>query len=259
MPLAFIESGSGAPLLMLNGYAASAADWEPAFVDALATSSRVIRPDHRGIGDSLPLSDQLTIAVMARDVVDLMDSLGIEQADVLGWSMGGFVAQQLAAAAPHRVGRLVLLATDMGGADAELSDPEIWSDLVDYSGTPREQAARLLRIIFPPELGDRIFAEFGDVVAAARALLRPETLDAQMEAILRWHTEDATSRLAGIVAPTLIASGTADVVIPVVNSRVLAPALPGSRLETFDGCGHAFIAQEPERLAALIAEWVGRA
>ena len=258
MPISFRETGEGPPLLLLNGYAASAADWDPTFLDELAKGSRVICPDHRGIAGSLPLDGELTVEGMAQDALELMAAEEIETADVAGWSMGGFVAQQLAASAPERVRHLALLGTDPGGPEAILADPATWAELVDYSGTPREQATRILGLIFPPGLGAQIDAQFGELVADARAALSHETLAAQSAAIDGWHATPAEDRLSRITASTLVAGGTQDVVIPFGNSSLLADALPGARLEGFEGCGHAFMAQEPARLGALIYEWVGR-
>ena len=248
----------GSTTLLLNGYAASAADWDPAFLDELAKGSRVICPDHRGIAGSLPLNGELTVRGMAQDALELMDAEGIEIADVAGWSMGGFVAQQLAAGAPERVRNLALLGTDPGGPGATLADPATWAALIDHSGTPREQATRILGLIFPPGLGAQIDAQFGELVAVARAALSHETLDAQSAAIDAWHAAPAEDRLGRITAPTLIAAGTQDVVIPFTNSTLLANSLPGCPAQGFHGCGHAFMAQEPVRLGELINEWIGR-
>ena len=182
----------------------------------------------------------------------------IDVADVAGWSMGGFIAQELAARAPDRVRRLVLLSTDPGGPDAVTADPAVWAALIDHGGTPREQATRLLGLLFPAELAARLDAEVGDLVARPVRRSRSATLDAQERAIARWHAEPADARLAAITAPVLVAAGAADRVIPAANARLLAAALPAARLAVFDGGGHAFMAQEPERLAALIGEALGR-
>jgi pimeloyl-ACP methyl ester carboxylesterase len=195
---------------------------------------------------------------MAADVLALMDARGIDVADVAGWSMGGFVAQTLAATSPERVRRLVLLSTDAGGPGAVAAQLDVWKALVDQSGTPREQATRMLGLLFPVGLAASIDAQFGEVVATARASLLPGTLAAQESAMTRWHAEPATERLQAITAPVLIAAGTDDQVIPPGNAELLADALPGSRLVLFGGGGHAFMAQEPKRLAGLISEWLQR-
>ena len=256
--LAARVTGSGAPLVLVNGYAATKDDWDPGFLAALGRVSTVLLPDNRGVGSSPPVANDLSIGSMADDVLALMDAREIDVADVAGWSMGGFVAQELAARAPDRVRRLVLLSTDAGGPGAVTADPAVWAELIDHGGTPREQATRLLGLLFPAQLAAQLDAEVGDLVAAARAALPEPTLTAQEQAIARWHAEPAEARLAAITAPVLVAAGAADRVIPAANAQLLAAALPAARAAVFDGGGHAFMAQEPERLAALIGEALGR-
>jgi pimeloyl-ACP methyl ester carboxylesterase len=247
-------SGSGPPLLLLNGYAATHADWDPAFLGALGAHAEVLAVDHRGMGDTPRGEGPITVEVLARDALALLDARGLDRVDVTGWSMGGMVAQALAALAPERVRRLVLLSTDPGGPEAVLADAGVWGRLTDHGGTPREQATRLLEVLFPPPLAADLDAQVGDLVAAARATLDPDVLTAQEYAIARWHAEPAGERLARISAPVLVAAGEQDLVIPAANAGLLAGALPGARLALFPGGGHAFMAQEPAALAALIAE-----
>ncbi len=250
------ELGGGEPLLLINGYAASKLDWDPSFLGALGSRSRVICPDNRGIGDSPAAPGELDVGTMAGDALALLDTLGLDTVDVAGWSMGGFVAQELAARAPERVRRLVLLSTDAGGPGAVTATAEVWARLTDHTGTPREQASRLLALLFPPAVATAVDAEFGELVAEARAALAAETLGAQERAIEAWHAEPSAARLARIIAPVLVAGGTEDVVIPFANREILSAALPVTRCEGFAGCGHAFMAQVPEALADLINSWL---
>lgn len=256
--LATSELGDGSPLLLINGYAAGKEDWDPAFLEALARSSRVICPDNRGVGGSPPVGDPLTIAAMATDLIALLDQRGLDRVDVVGWSMGGFIAQALAAAEPDRVGGLVLLSTDPCRRAAIRASPEVWSRLIDHGGTSTQQATRLLALLFPPAVAAGIPPEIVEVVAAARGSLSDATLSAQEAAIDRWHQQSAVDLQRSIRTPALIAAGEKDVVIPPANARLLADVLPGSRVELYEGCGHAFMAQEPERLAASISSWLGR-
>ncbi len=240
------------PLLLVNGYAATGADWDPTFLAELGRTHRVICPDNRGLGGPELGAAELTIDLMAADLVALLDELEIESAPVVGWSMGGFIAQRLAERAPRRVEALALIATDPGGPAAVEAAPEVWSRLVDHGGTPREQATRLLSLLFPPPLAAAIDRQFGEVVAAARARLPAAVLSAQEAAMEAWHREERPRPQAGEGPPALVLHGEADVVIPVANAELLAQRWTGSGPETFAGCGHAVMAQEPQRVAAAI-------
>ncbi len=245
------------PLLLINGYAATAADWDPTFVAALERSFELICPDNRGVGAAAvgELDGPLTIEAMAADLEALLDARGIEKLAVAGWSMGGFIAQALAVRAPQRVEALVLLSTDAGGPDAVLADPAVWAQLTDNSGSPRDQATRLISLLFPPAVAAEIDRQFGDVVATARAELTPAVLAAQAGAMEAWHARERPSPPAP-APPALIAYGSEDIVIPPENSNLLAALWSNSRLERFVGGGHAFMAQQPERLADLITSFL---
>lgn len=246
-----------APLLLVNGYAATANDWDPAFIAALGRSFELICPDNRGVGrfSLTDLNGPLTIEAMAIDLESLLDARGVERLAVAGWSMGGFIAQALAARAPGRVEALVLLSTDAGGPGTVLADPAVWAKLTDHDGTPREQAARLISLLFPAPLATEIDRQFGEVVAAARAELSPAVLSAQEEAMDSWHAEEQPTPPAD-PPPVLVACGSEDAVIPPQNSAILANRWPNSREARFEGCGHTFMAQEAERLADLITSFL---
>lgn len=254
--IAWTRQGEGQPLLLVNGYAATGADWDPAFVAGLAESFAVLCPDNRGMGGSDLGEGPMTVARLVEDLVDLLDALEIERAMVAGWSMGGFVAQALATAHPNRVGGLVLMATAAAGPESVAADPAVTARLFDHSGTPREQASRLIGLLFPEAIAEEIDAEFGEVAAAARAALSPVALAAQEELIRRWHREPAGSSPAAIGAPTLVMAGAEDVVIPSENATILASAVAGARLELFPGAGHAFMAQEAQRASRSICAFL---
>jgi pimeloyl-ACP methyl ester carboxylesterase len=208
--------------------------------------------DNRGIGRSTDDGQPFDIAKLADDVVRVVEALGIERTSFLGWSMGGFIAQTFALQHPERINKLILLSTAPGGADADRASAEVWSRLIDMSGTPHEQARRLLSLLFPSDIAESVYREFGDVVAAARAQLSPDLINRQAAAIEAWHKTGIGNQLREINAPVLIAAGTADVVVPPSNALKLVNAIPGAWLAQFNGGGHAFMAQYPRPLANLI-------
>jgi pimeloyl-ACP methyl ester carboxylesterase len=249
--------GSGKPLLLVNGYAATSTDWDPTLLGALSASLQLICPDNRGMGEShLGDPSQLTIDAMADDLERLLDTLGLEHAAVAGWSMGSYVAQRLAIRSPARVDALVLLASAPAGPAAISADPQVWAQLIDHSGTPREQASRLISLLFAPDFAPEIDRQFGEVVAAARAQLSPAALEAQERALIAWHAD--AQPLPGVGSPPVLAiCGSEDVVIPPQNAYALAARWPGTQVERIAGGGHAFMAQQPELVAGLIVDFLG--
>ena len=250
--IAYRRLGSGRPLLVLNGLAATSADWDPSFIGRLASANELVLLDNRGIGASTEDGAAFDIPKLANDTAQVIEALGFEGANVLGWSMGGFIAQTLALAHPNRIHKLILLSTDPGGADAELASPAARTQLTDMSGPPHEQARRLLFLLFPKNVAESIYREFGDVVAAARSRLSPELVHRQSMAMDTWHRNGAGGGLRKLRAPTLVATGTEDIVIPPSNALALVNAIPRAWLAQFSGGGHAFTAQYPRQLADLI-------
>jgi pimeloyl-ACP methyl ester carboxylesterase len=244
--------GKGRPLVVLNGFAATSADWDPSFIDRLASSNELILLDNRGIGGSTDDGQPFDIAKLADDAAHVIETLGSEHVSLLGWSMGGFIAQALALKYADRINKLVLLSTDPGGVEADLASPDVWSGLLDTSGTPNEQARRLLFLLFPRDVAESFYRRFGDIVAAARAQLSVELLNRQADAMDAWHRNGVAGQLGEIRVPVLIAAGAEDIVIPASNALKLANAIPGAWLAQFPHGGHAFMAQYPRALADLI-------
>jgi pimeloyl-ACP methyl ester carboxylesterase len=244
--------GKGPPLLVLNGFAATSADWEPSFIGRLASFNELILLNNRGIRGSTDNGQPFDIGKLADDAAHVIETLGFERTSVLGWSMGGFIAQALALNYADRVDKLVLLSTDPGGIEADLASADVWSELVHTSGSPHEQARRLLSLLFPRDVAEVFYGKFGDIVAEARAQLSPELLNRQSAAMDAWHRNGVASQLREICVPVLIATGTEDIVIPASNALKLVNAIPGGWLAQFPHGGHAFMAQYPGPLANLI-------
>jgi len=240
----------------LNGFGATSEDWDPSFIDRLASSNELILLNNRGIGGSTDDGRSFDIAKLADDAARVIEILGIKPASVMGWSMGGFIAQAFAVEYADRVDKLVLLSSDPGGIEADLGSPDVWSQLLDTSGTPNEQARRLLFLLFPIDVAESFYRQFGDIVAAARAQVSVELLNRQAAAIDTWRRDGLTSQLRDISVPVLIATGTEDIVIPASNALKLVNAIPGAWLAQFPHGGHAFIAQYPRALADLIKNFL---
>lgn len=223
--------GAGPPLVLVNGYAAGSADWDPSFIDALAGSFTLICPDNRGIGDS-ELGDPAALSVdaMADDLQALLGELGLApgQPALAGWSMGGYVVQRLALRSPAIAGSIVLLATGPGGGAGVPAEPYVWGRLTDHSGTPREQATRLISLLFPADVAAEIDAQFGQIVADARASLSPQTLAAQERVLAAWQQEPQPAP-GEDAPPALVINGELDVIAPPGNADALAGLWPQAR------------------------------
>ncbi len=253
---AWSELGQGPPLVLVNGYAASSADWDPTFTAALAETFTLICPDNRGTGDSeLGDPDALTVDAMVDDVDALIAELGLGPPALAGWSMGGYIVQRLALRSPARASAIALLATGPGGGAGVPAEPYVWEQLTDHSGTPREQATRLIALLFPPDVSAAIDAQFGEVVAEARAASSQQTLTAQERVLAAWQAEPQPAP-GGDAPPALVISGELDVIAPPGNADALAALWPETSVERIAGGGHAFMAQEPQRVAALIASFM---
>ena len=251
--LAWRVVGQGPPLLLVNGYAATGADWDPTFLAALAARYEVICPDNQGTGGSDPGPEPISVDALAADLRAVLAARGIESCPVAGWSMGGFAAQRLAETAPEAAEALALISTDPGGPAAVEADPADWQLLVDHSGSPREQASRLISLLFPPPQAEAIDREFGEVVAAARSALSPTILRAQEGAMEAWHREQRPAPRTA--PPTLVVHGGEDRVIPAANAALSAERWGAAAPEVFSGCGHAVMAQQPEAVASGLCEF----
>jgi pimeloyl-ACP methyl ester carboxylesterase len=247
----FGDSASGAPpLICLQHFRGNLDNWDPALVDPLAADREVILLDNRGVGGSTGVVPD-NVEDMARDVLRFIDELELGQVDLLGFSLGGYIAQEIALVRPRLVRRLVLAGTAPQGA------PGIhrWSDEVYALATPDvPNPDGFIRLFFSgPEETREKGMEYLARISARSADPDEQTdlaaRDAQLEAITRWGIPDPSklARLAGITQPTLVASGDNDKMMLTENSRLLAQHLPNARLDIYPDSGHGFLDQYPEQ------------
>jgi pimeloyl-ACP methyl ester carboxylesterase len=243
--IAWYERGEGEPLLMLIGTGSTMAEWDPALLRLLAAGRRLILFDYPGIGLSGPWRGR-SFDSLAGATAGLMRAIGVSRADVLGWSMGGFVAQRLAIDHPGRVGRLILAGTNPGGAQAVLGTPR--AQAIDSEPDPPIED--ILHELYPPDRqgeGRRFLrrleraSQSGEIPDDFR--VPAATTHAQVAAEGPWLRSERNYRqLAGLRAPTLAAAGARDPVVPPVNLRRIALRAPRSKLRVFPGA-HAFLFQ----------------
>jgi len=234
--------GSGPPVVLVMGLSGTMDTWQPSFVDALAATHRVITFDNEGIRRSTLGQGTLTIARMGRDVASLIRALHLHRADVLGWSMGGMIAQALAHDHPELVRRLVLCATAPGDGRATVPVTSIQEQL------GAGDVAGLLGLLFPPGHDAVTNAYVKGILSFPHALTTaPQSvITLQLGAIARWlrGADPAGHPLGRLTLPVLVGAGARDRLLPVANARHLARALPHARLRVYTDAAHGFLFQD---------------
>jgi 3-oxoadipate enol-lactonase len=247
------RAGSGEPLLLIQGMSGTHVAWGEPFKGALEESFDVVAFDNRGIGLSAPVDGPFTIVEMAEDTAALMGELGLESAHVVGISMGGMIAQELALAEPGLLRSLTLGCTYCGGPGSQLMPEENLQKLVaGMSSGDRDKAIRagyevnLSPAFRADESTWAAFHEMATSVPAAKA-----TIELQAQAIF---SHDTSGRLGEIEVPTMIVHGTVDGVLPFPNGEQIASLMPAASFEVLEDVGHMFWWEQPQRSAELIRE-----
>jgi pimeloyl-ACP methyl ester carboxylesterase len=254
--LHYERRGRGAPLLLIQGMGANGTHWGEPFLGELERDFELVLYDHRGIGRSAPLTGGagVTVAGLATDALGLLDALGIDAAHVLGISMGGMVAQELALAAPARVRTLILGATTCGGTQSRATAPEVVQRLTTVALSRDREL--MLRTGFELVVSPRHAAEpanYAQFVAAAKQF--PASVPILLAQKGAADAHDAYSRLRALRVPTLVIHGTADELLASINGDLVASLIPGARLELLEGVGHLFFWEQPQRSAELIRQF----
>jgi pimeloyl-ACP methyl ester carboxylesterase len=241
-PVGYREVGTGSPVLLITGLSASIDDWQPYFVATLAAAGHtVVVFDNAGVGQTAALAAPLSITAMANQTSALISALRLGRTAVLGWSMGGMIAQALAVLHPAQVSKLILAATQPGNGHA-LPVPAAAAAAV-VSTNP----AVVLSVLFPPGATAAAQAYVTGILRypgfyqASRGIVAD-----QVVAVQQWiaGSDPAGRRLGEVAVPTLVADGTLDRLDPVANDRMLAATVPGARLILYPGAGHAFLFQD---------------
>ena len=243
--------GAGRPLLLITGIGANIDMWGP--FARLVGDRELIAFDAPGTGLSQRPRYPPRMHGLAQIVRELLDVLGLERVDVLGYSFGGALAQELARRAPHRVRRLVLCATGPGLGG---TPPRPLAALM--LATPaRYYHPRLLALTVPHIAGGRTAREPGAVAenAGARLLRPPDPLGYtyQLYAVAGWSSLPWLHRVAH---PSLIVAGDEDPSVPLRNARLLAARLPDARLHVVTGGGHLFLLDEPQNVVGPISAFL---
>jgi pimeloyl-ACP methyl ester carboxylesterase len=248
-------AGRGVPLVLFQHFRGNLDSWDPALIDDLAAGRRVITFDNAGVGGSTGTTAD-TIEQMARDAIAFIAALGIGQADLLGFSIGSFVAQQIALTRPAIVRRLVLASSAPEGA----AGMHGWAaDVIGAVGTPTTSPDEYLDVFFARSAASRKVGQ----QALGRMYARTEdrdtnttwaTREAQYDAVCAWGIPDhgLLQRLSCLEMPVFVANGDSDPMILPQYSYLLAGLIPQAQLKIYPDAAHGFLFQHHAEFAADI-------
>jgi pimeloyl-ACP methyl ester carboxylesterase len=240
---AYVQSGTGEPVVLLHGGEGSLRQYD-LFRPLLGPGIKAIAYDQRGVGGSEDGSDPYTIATLAQDCAGLIEALGHERAHLVGASLGGAIAMNVALDHPERVASLTLISTPPG-----LGDQAAVAERV-LAMSPPERARFMLDAVISPDGQRRDPA----LVEQVRSVLQGPVMSSARQAAIRTH--DCTERLAEIAAPTLVINGTDDPLVPVATAELIAKRIPGAALKLIEGGRHGLTLEQRDVTAGVVRQFV---
>ncbi|MBE2225599.1 MAG: alpha/beta hydrolase [Anaerolineae bacterium] len=242
------SNGSGEPLVLISGLGYNMWQWHK-MVPGLAESFQVITLDNRGVGQTDKPEGPYSAALLAADTAALLTALGIPKAHIMGHSMGGFIAQEMALSYPDKVDKLILASTNFGGPHHLPITPEAMAVLGDTTSDPVTRFKNGLAVSTAPGWSENNEAMIADWLTWRMAnLVDPVAYQAQMAIGLSLLSEEACfeNRLPDVQAETLILFGEYDKVVPPGNAELLAAKIPNSSIHFLPDAGHFFPMETPE-------------
>lgn len=248
------EHGKGDPVLLIQGLGYPSGMWFLQ-IPALARNFRTIVFDNRGVGKTDKPDEEYSIPLMASDAAGLLHVLGVEKTHVVGVSLGGYIAQEMALSSPNLIGRLVLLATSHGGPRYFELTKGLWEEVAALAGLSPEEILRRGSILAAaenffqknPELLDRSVSIRMENLQPLYAFTRQSTAAANFDSLPRAHL---------IRQPTLILAGARDRVMPMVLTQELAQKIPGAKLRVFPDAGHLLFLEKAQEVNQAILEFL---
>ena len=253
-------SGEGTPLFLLQHFRGNLDSWDPALVDALAENRRVVAFDYEGVGGSSGRPAR-TVAEMATGALTFIQTMELNEVDVLGFSIGSFVAQQMALCRPQLVNRLVLASSAPKGAPGMHGWPP---DVIGAVGNPQTKPEEYLEVFF----ANSDTSQAAGKAALQRMYARTEDRDvqtnwecrvAQYDAVCEWGIPNIglLERVRAITVQTFVANGDSDPMILPRYSHLLAGLLPHATLKIYADSAHGFLFQHHEQFAADVHSFLG--
>jgi pimeloyl-ACP methyl ester carboxylesterase len=250
--IAYKTFGKGEPFLLISGSGLVMDAWESSILKNLSSNHKVIIFDNRGVGNTTTGIKPFSIQQFANDTADLLYALKIQKANVLGFSMGSFVAQELALLHPEKVNRLILYGAACGGKENISQSPQVVKILSDFVNNRTQNVEKLLSVTFP--LG-WVKSHPNVTIPQSKEIVIPSTLKQQFNLVEDWfaiNRSEVCSQLPKISIPTLVITGTEDVSVPSANSLIIVQKIPGSWLVQIKGGGHGLMYQYPEQFSKIV-------
>lgn len=259
---AFRETGdSEVPLVLLQHFRGNLDNWDPALIDALAAHRRVVTFDNAGVGGSSGTTPP-TVAQMARDAIAFLDAMGVAEADLLGFSLGSFVAQEIALIRPDLVRRVALASSAPQGADGMHG----WADeVIAKVGAPQGKPEDILDVFFTSSPGSRQAGQeaFGRMFSRSDRD-KPTTWEtrlAQYDAVCDWGIPNHAQlqRISAIGVPVFVANGDSDPMIRPHYTFLIAGLIPHARMKIYPDAAHGFLFQHHTEYAADVEAFLSAA
>ena len=251
--------GGGRPLVLLQHFRGNLENWDPVLIDALSSSRDVIVFDNTGVGATTGVTPT-TFAQMADDAIVFLEALGLDQVDLLGFSIGSFVAQEIALTRAALVGKMVLASTAPQGAPGMHG----WApDIIQAVGQPATDAAGFLHGFFTDSAASRAAGGqfLGRIHSRAQGRDKDttwQTRNAQYDAVLKWGTPNYSllQRLSTITQPVFIANGDDDRMILPWYSHLVASLIPGAFVKLYPDAAHGFLFQHAGEFAGDVLKFL---
>ena len=251
--IAYKVFGQGDPILLISGSSSVMDQWDPTLLRDLSSNHTVIIFNNRGVGNTTAGTKPFSMVQFANDTAGLLDALKIQKADVLGYSMGSFVAQELALLHPEKVNRLILVAASCGGQENIPQSPDVVQIYSDFAYGRSQDIAKFLSVIFPLSW---IQSHPNNLAPPPSSeIVPPDTAQQQHEIVQDWFATNWTgvcNQLSEVTIPTLVVTGTEDVSVPPANDLIIAQKIPGAWLAQFKEAGHGLMYQYPDKVSTVI-------
>jgi pimeloyl-ACP methyl ester carboxylesterase len=243
------------PIVLINGLSTTMDMWSPTLLKELSSSNRmVIIFDNRGAGETTAGTKEFSINQFANDTAGLLDALKIGKADILGSSMGSFIAQELALMNPNRVDNLILYASSCGGKQAIPPSPQVLETvdaITNTSSLTQQEIDRITSTLFPPDWF-KANPNYQNYIPLPKKSVSPNIIQKQEEAIVSWFTTGTCNALSNITQPTLVIVGTDDIWTPAANSLMIVEKIPASWLVQIRDAGHGLMYQYPDKFNRVL-------